>query len=296
MDTPFEQSYEGLRQAYGRTRDQLSQLIQNVSGSAARVLNGSGEIGTASNNLADRNMQQAAQVEEAAAAVNQVAQGVNATAASASSVHESIEQAHRDARLSGEVIQRTTEAMSAIAASAQEIAQIITLIDGIAFQTNLLALNAGVEAARAGDAGKGFAVVANEVRALAQRSADAAADIRKLISSSDIQVTKGVELVHETGAVLDRILMRMTGIRGQVEAIAAESATQAGVVGQVNGSVNEIDRGTQQNAAMAEETNAAARSLAQEARQLSSLVAQFRTDGRSTAASARHEDSLRCAA
>ena len=133
-------------------------------------------------------------------------------------------------------------------------------------------------------------------RALAQRSADAAADIRKLISSSDAQVTSGVALVHETGAVLERILTRMTDIRGQVESIAAECASQADVVGQVNGSVNEIDRGTQQNAAMAEETNAAARSLAQEARQLSSLVAQFRTETRSAFIKTTSGDDLRFAA
>lgn len=296
IETPFEDSYEGLRLAYGRTRQQLSQLIQNVSGSASRVLNGSSEIGSASNNLADRNMKQAAQVEEAAAAVDQVARGVALTATNASSVRASIEQAHHDANESGDVIRRTTEAMGAIAASAQEISSIITLIDGIAFQTNLLALNAGVEAARAGDAGKGFAVVANEVRALAQRSADAAAEIRKLISASDAQVTSGVSLVNETGTVMERILTRMSDIRGQMDAIAAEAAAQATVVGQVNGSVNELDRGTQQNAAMAEETNAAARSLAEEARQLAGVVSQFRIDARSVDTQAQFGNAFLAAA
>ena len=175
------------------------------------------------------------------------------------------------------VIEPYLEATLLVAKSSQEISQIINVIDGIAFQTNLLALNAGVEAARAGDAGKGFAVVANEVRALAQRSADAAKDIKGLIMTSSEQVSDGVTLVGETGSLLDRIVERVGAISALITAIAESAEVQSANLQQVNGAVGEMDKMTQQNAAMVEESTAAARSLAGEADELSSLVARFRT-------------------
>jgi len=167
--------------------------------------------------------------------------------------------------------------MAAIEQSSQEIAQIVEVIDGIAFQTNLLALKAGVEAARAGDAGKGFAVVANEVRALAQRSADAAKDIRALISTSSDQVGAGFELVGETGAKLREIVSQVGEINGLVEEIASSAERQASHLQQVNASVGERDRMTQQNAAMVEQSTAAARALGEEADCMIELVSAFRT-------------------
>jgi methyl-accepting chemotaxis protein len=180
-------------------------------------------------------------------------------------------------RKSGKVVQDAVVAMGAIEKSAQEISQIIGVIDEIAFQTNLLALNAGVEAARAGDAGKGFAVVASEVRALAQRSAEAAKEIKALIQASTTQVASGVNLVGETGKALTRIAQQVTEITGIVTEIAASAQEQATGLHQVNTAVNQMDQMTQQNAAMVEESTAASHSLAQEAEKLTSLVGQFKT-------------------
>jgi methyl-accepting chemotaxis protein len=165
--------------------------------------------------------------------------------------------------------------MQAIEQSSQQIAQIIGVIDEIAFQTNLLALNAGVEAARAGDAGRGFAVVASEVRALAQRSADAAKEIKGLISKSTEQVESGAKLVGDTGESLQRIIGRVAEINELVREIASSAEEQAVGLSQVNTAVNQMDQGTQQNAAMVEESTAASHALAHEARELANLVAKF---------------------
>ena len=165
--------------------------------------------------------------------------------------------------------------MDAIAKSAEQISQIIGVIDEIAFQTNLLALNAGVEAARAGDAGRGFAVVASEVRALAQRSAEAAKEIKGLISASTTQVEHGVKLVGETGKSLERIMAQVTEINAVVGEIAAGAKEQATGLGEVNTAINQMDQMTQQNAAMVEQSTAATHSLSQETAQLSGLIGQF---------------------
>ncbi|HWU01262.1 MAG TPA: methyl-accepting chemotaxis protein, partial [Novosphingobium sp.] len=177
----------------------------------------------------------------------------------------------------GAVVAQAVEAMDAIESSSSEIGKIIGVIDGIAFQTNLLALNAGVEAARAGDAGKGFAVVANEVRALAQRSADAARDIRVLIESSSRHVTGGVDLVKQTGSLLTDILQDVGAINHAVTAIAEQAGKQEATLDAVNTSMLDIDQVTQQNAAMVEQTNAAAQQMATEAQTLAGLVGAFKT-------------------
>ena len=274
----FAAAFEGLRSAYNQTADALSQVLRDVSGTAARVATGSREIGAASSDLAQRNVHQAAHVEETLAAMNQVSGLISGTADGASRAHDAIEEAHNEASESGAIVSTAIEAMAAIEASSSEISQIISLIDGIAFQTNLLALNAGVEAARAGEAGRGFAVVASEVRALAQRSAEASADIRRLISASGTQVAQGVGLVNQTGEALGRMLQRMIEIRDQIEEIATGATHQAATLTQISVTTREMDTVTQQNAAMAEESDAAARSLANEANQLSALVSRFRVD------------------
>lgn len=168
--------------------------------------------------------------------------------------------------------------MSEIESSSQKISSIIGVIDEIAFQTNLLALNAGVEAARAGDAGRGFAVVASEVRALAQRSADAAKEIKALIQTSSQQVVSGVDLVAQTGKVLERIVQQITEINSVVTDIAASAQEQSTGLHQVNTAVNQMDQVTQQNAAMVEESTAASHSLAQDTEALVALVGRFETD------------------
>ena len=199
------------------------------------------------------------------------------TAGKAGEVQRSIADVHHEAEEGGQVVRRAVAAMAAIEKSANEITQIIAVIDGIAFQTNLLALNAGVEAARAGDAGKGFAVVANEVRALAQRSADAAKDIKELIEASTTQVNDGVSLVGETGTLLDTILQRIGGVTVLTAEIAQSAESQSANLQHINASVGEMDRMTQQNAAMVEESTAAARNLADEANELTRMVDRFQT-------------------
>jgi methyl-accepting chemotaxis protein len=209
--------------------------------------------------------------------MNQVTTIVRDTATGAGKVQAAIAEAHREATEGGETVRRAIGAMTEIEQGAREITQIINVIDGIAFQTNLLALNAGVEAARAGDAGKGFAVVANEVRALAQRSADAARDIKALITGSTEQVEGGVRLVNETGELLGKIVGSIGEINASVTAIAQATEAQSVNLQQVNAAIGEMDRMTQQNAAMVEQSTAAARSLAEEAQDLAKQVGQFRT-------------------
>ncbi|MDP3548955.1 MAG: methyl-accepting chemotaxis protein [Novosphingobium sp.] len=278
ITTHFAAAFEGLRAAYNQTADALCQVMRDVSGTAARVSTGAQEIGAASSDLASRNVHQAAHVEETLAAMNQVSALISGTADGAARAHDTIETAHGEASESGAIVSSAITAMAAIETSSSQISQIITMIDGIAFQTNLLALNAGVEAARAGEAGRGFAVVASEVRALAQRSAEAAAEIRSLISVSGTQVSQGVGLVNQTGEALGRMLQRMADIRSQIEEISAGAKHQAATLSLISGTTREMDKVTQQNAAMAEEADAAARSLAGEAGQLNQLVARFRVD------------------
>ena len=177
------------------------------------------------------------------------------------------------------IVKQAVQAMDAIAKSSEQIGQIIGVIDEIAFQTNLLALNAGVEAARAGDAGRGFAVVASEVRALAQRSAEAAKEIKSLISTSTAQVGAGVQLVAESGRALERIIDQVTKINSIVKEIADSAQQQATGLQQVNVVISEMDETTQKNATMVEESNAASHSLSQETSQLAELVEQFQVEG-----------------
>jgi methyl-accepting chemotaxis protein len=277
--TPLAPEYETLRESFNQSITRLAELMRKVSASATSVSTGAAEIRAASDDLAQRNEQQAASLEETAAAMNQVTSIVKETASGAADVQRTIADAHKEASDGGAVVRRAIEAMAAIEQSAQEISQIISVIDSISFQTNLLALNAGVEAARAGDAGKGFAVVANEVRALAQRSADAAKDIKALITNSTEQVSGGVALVGETGTLLETIVTRVGDINERITEIARSTENQAINLQQVNSAVGDMDRMTQQNAAMVEQSTAASRSLADEANELSGLVGQFRTGG-----------------
>jgi methyl-accepting chemotaxis protein len=276
IDQPLPGPYEELRVNFNAALASLAKAISSVRSSADSVLSGATEIRAASDDLARRNEQQAASLEETAAAMSKATADVKQTARSAGEVKRSIGDAHRQATEGGAVVARAVEAMAGIERSAQQITQIINVIDGIAFQTNLLALNAGVEAARAGEAGKGFAVVATEVRALAQRSADAAKDIKALITTSTEQVGAGVTLVGETGTLLSGIVTRVGAITDLMTEIAESAEEQAHSLDQVNAAVMEMDRVTQKNAAMVEQSTAASRSLTEEASDLNGIVARFR--------------------
>ena len=248
-------------------------------GNIGGIRSGSSEISQAADDLSRRTEQQAASLEETAAALDEITATVNRTASGARQASDVVQAARGDAESSGTVVREAVTAMGAIGKSANEISQIIGVIDEIAFQTNLLALNAGVEAARAGEAGRGFAVVATEVRGLAQRSAEAAKEIKALITTSTAHVGSGVSLVGQTGEALQRIVDRVAEIDTLVSEIAASAQEQAIGLGQVNTAVNQMDQVTQQNAAMVEQTTAASHSLSREAEALAQSVDRFNVGG-----------------
>jgi methyl-accepting chemotaxis protein len=275
IETAFAPEYEKLRADFNAAMQELQNSMKVVAANTSEIQSGAGEITQASDDLSKRTEQQAASLEETAAALDEITATVNKTAQGAREARDAVAQAKGDAEHSGAVVRQAVAAMSQIEASSQQITQIIGVIDEIAFQTNLLALNAGVEAARAGDAGKGFAVVAQEVRALAQRSADAAKEIKALISASSSQVDQGVKLVAETGEALERIVTQVTQINAVVGEIAASAQEQATGLAQVNTAVNQMDQVTQQNAAMVEQATAASHALSRETKDLFQLISKF---------------------
>jgi len=278
IGTPFAAEYEALRENFNRTAQELAGVIREVVNAADGVTVGAGEIHAASDDLAKRNELQAARVEQTTSAMGEIASGVQGTAASARDAEKTVGEAQTEVATGGAVVRDAMATMTAIEQSSHEVAQIITLIEGIAFQTNLLALNAGVEAARAGESGKGFAVVANEVRALAQRSAEAASDITALITASAGHVERGVALVGRTGEAFDAILTHVARTSEHIARIADASSVQADSLQQVSTAAREMDRMTQQNAAMVEEATAAASGLTRQAQGLAALVADFRLE------------------
>ena len=271
----FPGEYAQLKIDFNAAMQSLEETIQTVNASVQNIGNGTGEISTAANDLSHRTEQQAASLEETAAALDQLTSQVNASADNAKVAAKSVESASGDAEKSGEVVQKAISAMKGIEQSSGEVSRIIGVIDEIAFQTNLLALNAGVEAARAGDAGKGFAVVAQEVRELAQRSANAAKEIKALINTSAEQVREGVDLVGQTGSALQKIADQVVQINGLIRQISGSASEQAVGLKEINTAVNQMDQVTQQNAAMVEETTAASMALNEEAHALSTLVSRF---------------------
>ena len=271
----FSETYAQIRDNFNEAVDRLRDTIGAVASSTGTLVEGMTEISAASNDLARRTEQQAAGLEETAAALDEMTATVKKSAEGAAHARSISAEADLNANQGAEIVGETVSAMDAIAKSSAQISQIIGVIDEIAFQTNLLALNAGVEAARAGDAGRGFAVVASEVRGLAQRSADAAKEIKGLISASAAQVGQGVKLVAQTGEALKRIVDQVKQINMVVADIAVGAKEQSIGLDEINRTVNQMDQMTQQNAAMAEESNASSNAMSEEAAQLSGLISQF---------------------
>ena len=264
-----------LAGSFNRAMASLRDIIGQVRQSSANIRTGANEIAQASDDLARRTEQQAASLEQTAASIDELTRAVRETADRAKKADTTVSSARADATKGGEVIGQTKRAMEQIEASSKQMSQIIGVIDEIAFQTNLLALNAGVEAARAGEAGKGFAVVASEVRTLAQRSAEAAKNIKTLISASSEHVRSGVGLVESTSDVLMRVVEAFGEVSTLVSNMATAAQAQATSISEVNTSVGHLDQMTQQNAAMVEETSAAGASLSREASVMSGLVERF---------------------
>lgn len=271
-------TFAKLRDDFNGAVRTLHDAFRAVAGSAEAIACGASEIDTASSDLARRTESHASELGEASTSLSVVTGTVKETAASASEAAGVVGAAVQEATQGEATIRNAVSAMSNIEKASHEINQIVGVIDGITFQTNLLALNAGVEAARAGDAGKGFAVVASEVRALAQRSSDAASQIRTLIEASSREVSGGVELVRRAGDTFEAIGQRIGQITALVDRIREGAQAQSSNLVSINTAVAGMDKVTQQNAAMVEESSAAARSLAGEAQELTHLVNRFRVE------------------
>lgn len=276
IDAAFSGSLDQIRHDFNASVEKLQQALQSVGANAQMIHAGTEEIRTASDALATRTEQQAASVEETAAALEEITTSLKDATRRAEDAGQLVDRTRGGAERSGEIVKKAVVAMSGIETSSREISNIIGVIDEIAFQTNLLALNAGVEAARAGDAGKGFAVVAQEVRELAQRSANAAKEIKALITKSGEQVHTGVTLVNQTGTALEEIVGQVQEIDQHVAAIVRSAREQSTGLNEISSAVHNIDQGTQKNAAMVEEQTAASHTLASEVSSLNALLSQFR--------------------
>ncbi|WP_411037014.1 methyl-accepting chemotaxis protein [Shinella sp. BYT-45] len=286
IDTPFSGRLEQLRQDFNSSLARLQDTLGSIRANARAIQSSGAEMRRSADDLSRRTESQAASLEETAAAVDEITATVRSSAERAQEANAKVAETKASADNSGTVVASAIEAMKRIEDASRQIEQIIEVIDDIAFQTNLLALNAGIEAARAGEAGKGFAVVAQEVRELAQRSAEAAKEIKGLIDKSTQEVSTGSHLVQETGAVLASISQQIVGISDHVAMIATASRDQSAALQEVNGSVNQMDQMTQQNASMVELTTSASRHLAGQADELMALIAQFRFEAEGQAAPA----------
>ncbi|MFS8401981.1 methyl-accepting chemotaxis protein [Xanthomonas campestris pv. campestris] len=288
MSGEFRGVFAQMRDDANATATQLAEIVGSIKTSAVSIKGAASEIAAGNQDLSQRTEQQAANLEETAASMEELTSTVKQNAEGARQANQLAIGAASVAVQGGEVVGKVVETMSGIEASSKKIADIISVIDGIAFQTNILALNAAVEAARAGEQGRGFAVVASEVRTLAQRSSGAAKEIKDLIDDSVQRVAEGSALVHTAGKTMGEVVasvQRVTDIMGEISAASQE---QSAGIEQVNQTITQMDETTQQNAALVEEATAAARSLEDQAVQLTEAVAVFKTDNRVVAAPVRH--------
>ncbi|MCW4455172.1 methyl-accepting chemotaxis protein [Flavobacterium sp. MXW15] len=278
MDGDFHGVFARMRDDANATVAQLTSIVGRIQAAASSINLAASEIATGNTDLSRRTEQQAANLEETAASMEELTSTVRQNAEHARQANQLAIGAHGVASQGGEVVGQVVTTMSAIEASSKKIADIISVIDGIAFQTNILALNAAVEAARAGEQGRGFAVVASEVRTLAQRSAGAAKEIKGLIDDSVEKVSEGSQLVHQAGTTMGEIVGSVQRVTDIMAEISAASQEQSAGIEQVNQTVTQMDEATQQNAALVEEATAAARSMEEQASQLAEAVAVFRVE------------------
>ena len=274
---PVAPEFDAVKDQFNTSLGQLDEALGLVVDGVAVIRGGLAEISAAAHDLAHRTEQQAANLEETVAALNEVSRGVDQAAEGVSTAQTSAETAQRNAQGGGEIVQKAVGAVGEIEESTRQIGTIITVIDEIAFQTNLLALNAGIAAARAGEAGRGFAVVAHEVRALAHKTAEAAHQIKDLIGASTVHVREGAGLVRSSGASLVTIVEEVSAVRTIITMIASSAREQSQSLRALSAGADQMDKVTQQNAAMVEETTAAARALEEQTDQLASKARQFRT-------------------
>ncbi|MGY0792455.1 methyl-accepting chemotaxis protein [Azospirillum argentinense] len=291
----YEGAFQTLKTDVNATSAKLSEIVGQITQAADTIASAAGEVSIGSSDLAERTEQQASSLEETAASMEELGATVRSNADNAQRANGMAADARTAAESGGTVAGSAIDAMKRIEASSRKITDIIGVIDEIAFQTNLLALNAAVEAARAGDAGRGFAVVAQEVRNLAQRSAQASKEIKGLILDSDAQVKDGVELVKKAGDALEGIVSGVQQVAGLIAEMASASSEQAAALDEINATVSQMDEMTQKNAALVEETTAAAQAMAGQANDLKGLIGFFKLDPRavpvavaSTAAPPRH--------
>ncbi|TPP10158.1 methyl-accepting chemotaxis protein [Rhizobium glycinendophyticum] len=278
IEEPFDASFEALRHDFNASVRELAGTMSAIQGAVGVIDDGSGTIAAGANELARRTESQAASLEQTSASLKEINATVHAANKRVADAREVAKKANQSALNSGKVVTEAEQAMHRIEESAQQISNIIGVIDEIAFQTNLLALNAGVEAARAGEAGKGFAVVAQEVRELAQRSANAAKEIKTLIQNSTAQVESGVKLVHGTGETLVEIGSLIQTINDHMDAIADFSQDQSNGLRDIAGAVETLDTATQQNARVSDDQSNEASRLAKEAAALRVMIERFRIE------------------